>query len=56
MLPEHLAVHVRLARALGVEPMTEDDGFRLRTIGKVFWPEQFDWRRAGLTAPVGVRA
>ena len=49
MLPEHLRDHVRsVYRDLGIEPMDVEDDLRLRSIGQVFWPEQFDRRRAGL--------
>lgn len=55
MLPEHLRDHVRAEFAsLGIEPMTEDDEYRLRTIGQVFWPESFSWTRAGIGEPPGV--
>jgi hypothetical protein len=56
MLPPHLRDHVRdQFRQLGIAPMDAEDDLRLRSIGKVFWPEQFDPRRAGLPAIDGAR-
>ena len=52
MIPEHLQDPVRGQFAsLGIEPMTDDDELRLRTIGQVFWPESFSWSRAGIAEP-----
>jgi hypothetical protein len=54
MLPPGLGDHVRgQLQLLGVEPMTEADEQRLRTIGQVFWPEKFSWTQAGLRDPFG---
>lgn len=55
MVPSHLREHIRAELAsLGIEPMTEDDELRLRTIGQVFWPESFSWSRAGIAEPEAV--
>jgi hypothetical protein len=52
MVPMHLAGHVRSALdALGIDPMSEDDELKLRTIGQFFWPESFSWARAGIAEP-----
>jgi len=52
MLPAHLQDHVRGELAsFGIEPMTDDDELRLRTIGQIFWPESFSWSRAGIGEP-----
>lgn len=52
MLPPHLREHARRQlAALGIEPMTDEDDLRLRTIGQVFWPEEFSWSRAGISEP-----
>lgn len=56
MLPQDLADHVRGELVeLGVFPMTAEDAYRLRTVGQVFWPEQFTWSKAGLPEPAGGR-
>ena len=47
MLPPHLRDHVvDQLTALEIQPMTPDDDFRLRTLGEVFWPEEFDPKRS----------
>jgi hypothetical protein len=47
MLPPHLRDHaVDQLTALGIQPMTPDDDYRLRTLGQVFWPEEFDSKRS----------
>ena len=52
MLPEPLRNHVRDKLAgLGIAPMTDEDEFRLRTVGRTFWPEQFTWAKAGVPDP-----
>ncbi len=55
MLPDHLQDRVRGELAsLGIQPMSDDDELRLRTIGQVFWPESFSWSRAGIAEPGSV--
>jgi hypothetical protein len=52
MLPPELGSHVRRELdMLGIDPMTEDDELRLRTIGQIFWPESFSWSRSGIGEP-----
>ncbi len=52
MLPHELARAVRQQLdAHWIEPMTEDDELRLRTVGQIFWPESFSWSRAGIAEP-----
>lgn len=52
MVPDHLREHVRGELAsLGIDPMSDDDELRLRTIGQIFWPESFSWSRAGIAEP-----
>lgn len=52
MLPDHLRERVRRELAsLGIDPMSDDDELRLRTIGQIFWPESFSWSRAGIAEP-----
>lgn len=52
MLPSALRDHVRGELAsLGIDPMSDDDELRLRTIGQIFWPESFSWSRAGIAEP-----
>jgi len=56
MLPAELATHVRSElERLEIAPMTADDEVRLRSLGQVFWPEEFDARRAGLPGYAGVQ-
>lgn len=50
MLPEHLAEFARAEMARhGIEPMGADDEYRLRSLGRIFAPDEFDAARAGLT-------
>jgi hypothetical protein len=49
-VPEYLRSHIENKLAeYGVLPMTQDDEIKLRNIGRHFWPEKFDPKRAGLT-------
>jgi hypothetical protein len=47
MLPPHLRDHAAARlHELGIQPMSDDDEYRLRTLGRVFWPEEFSVERS----------
>jgi hypothetical protein len=49
LVPAYLRDHIRQQFSrYGVQPMSVDDESKLRSIGKVFWPEKFNAIRAGL--------